>query len=67
MAMAKEEKIKLFAEHRDLNRKIVNLDKFINGDVYPTLDDDEKADLAAQMKHMQAYQTVLSRRVDRNK
>lgn len=56
---------RLFEEHSDLRRKIEKLKLFICGDTYETLPEVDRKDLKEQLKHMEAYFVVLSRRTSR--
>lgn len=56
---------RLFEEFNDLRRKIEKLKAFIVGDAYDTLPDVDKRDLKEQLKHMEGYCEVLSRRTSR--
>ena len=51
-------------EAKELGDKIVPLTKFISGDVYATLPDDEQVRLANQVKAMTYYFTILIERVN---
>lgn len=56
---------RLFDEYGELQRKIDRLKEFIAGDTYDTLPAIDRTDLKEQLKHMEAYCSVLSRRVSR--
>ena len=56
---------RLFDEYGELQRRIDELKTFIIGDQYDGLPDVDRNDLKVQLKHMEAYVEVLSRRVSR--
>lgn len=56
---------RLFDEYDELKRKIEKLKTFILGDQFESLPDYDRADLKEQLKHMEEYFSVLSRRVSR--
>lgn len=56
---------RLFDEDHDLRSKIDKLKAFIIGDKYDGLPEIDRTDLKEQLKHMEAYAAVLSRRVSR--
>jgi len=51
-------------EQSDLNVKIMNLSKFIDGPIFVTLDSGEQERLRTQLKHMNAYNNVLKQRME---
>jgi len=56
---------RLFEEHDQLRAKLEKLRGFIVCDYYYKLPEIDKVDLKEQLTHMEAYLTVLSRRVAR--
>jgi len=56
---------RMFDEYEGLKQRIDKLKAFILGDVYDTLSEVDKKDLKEQLKHMEAYFSVLGRRVSR--
>lgn len=56
---------RLFDEYEQLRDKIGKLKAFIIGDKYDGLPEIDRTDLKEQLKHMEAYESVLSRRVSR--
>ncbi len=56
---------RLFDEDHELRSKIDKLKTFIIGDKYDDLPEIDRTDLKEQLKHMEAYASVLSRRVSR--
>lgn len=56
---------RLFEEHSQLWKKLEKLKEFILSDAFNKLPEVEQRDLKEQLKHMDAYQAVLNRRVSR--
>lgn len=56
---------RLFAEYSELQQRIEKLKSFILGDQYDSLPEVDRTDLKEQLKHMESYESVLSRRVSR--
>lgn len=56
---------RLFDEYGDLKRKIEKLKNFIISDTIDDLPKIEQSDLKEQLKYMQKYLSVLSKRVSR--
>lgn len=56
---------RLFDEYSELQKKVEKLKEFIIGDTYDKLPEIDRTDLKEQLKHMEAYNAVLSRRVSR--
>jgi hypothetical protein len=56
---------RLFAEYGELQERIQKLTDFIISDEYDILPHIDKTDLKEQIKHMESYCQVLSRRVAR--
>lgn len=56
---------RIFTEHGELRSKIEKLKTFIIGEKYESLPEVDKKDLKEQLKHMEAYFEVLSRRASR--
>lgn len=63
--MSNDYQSRLFDEHNQLRSKIDKLKAFIVGEAYDNLSDVDKADLKEQLKHMESYFAVLSRRASR--
>lgn len=56
---------RLFDEDHELRSRIEKLKAFIIGDQYDKLPEIDRTDLKEQLKYMEAYASVLSRRVSR--
>ena len=56
---------RMFDEYEVLKQRIDNMKVFILGDKYDVLPEVDKVDLKEQLKHMEAYFSVLGRRVSR--
>jgi len=56
---------RLFEEHDQLRVKIEKLKSFIVSGAYETLPEVDKKDLKEQLRHMEGYFSVLSRRTSR--
>ena len=56
---------RLSQEHSELRTKIKKLQEFILGDNFESLAEVDRDDLREQLKHMEQYCTVLTRRVGR--
>lgn len=56
---------RMFQEYTELRQKIEKLSGFIISDAYDKLPEIDRGDLKEQLRHMQDYETVLSRRVSR--
>lgn len=66
--MAKKENFqgRLLQEKKDLDSKIMNLQKFIEtNEVFRSLPDFEKRDLAEQLQIMKHYAMILQSRINR--
>lgn len=56
---------RLFDEYDELRKRIESLKAFIIGDKYDGPPEIDRTDLKEQLKHMEAYEHVLSCRVSR--
>ena len=56
---------RMFAERNELHERIEKLKAFVIGDKYDELPEIDRTDLKEQLNHMEAYSTVLERRVSR--
>lgn len=63
--MADTFRSRLFDEDMVLRDRIEKLKAFIIGEKYDSLPEIDRTDLKEQLKHMEAYASVLSRRVSR--
>jgi hypothetical protein len=51
-------------EKSDLDLKILKLDDFRHGSIYPTLPEEERSRLTRQYCHMKDYSDVLGERIE---
>jgi len=56
---------RLYEEHSELNQRTEKLKNFIVSEKFDDLPEVDKVDLKEQFKHMEAYSSVLNRRVSR--
>lgn len=56
---------RLFKEYAELEIKVSKLKEFIVSDFYESLSEVDKRELKEQLRHMERYLDVLSRRVSR--
>lgn len=56
---------RLISEYNDLKVKCEKLEVFIKGDIFKTLDVDERVDLHYQLLFMRNYLAILERRLNR--
>lgn len=56
---------RIFEEHGQLAQRVEKLKAFIVSDKYDALPEIDRVDLKAQLKHMEGYFKVLSRRASR--
>lgn len=60
-----EFRARMFLEHGELSQRVNRLKEFIVSDQFDTLPEVERTDLKEQLRHMEQYHLVLSRRVGR--
>lgn len=65
ISMDSETKTRLFIEYHELQARIAKLTEFVGSDKIDALPDYDQKDLREQLKHMNAYERVLLRRVGR--
>lgn len=63
--MADNYRRRVLEEHSRLAHLIKRLQDFVISDEYDTLPEIDRKDLKEQLKHMEAYYSVLTRRVSR--